>query len=714
MIDRATVDKILDAAQIVDVVSDFVTLRKAGVNYKGLCPFHDDRTPSFVVSPSKGLCKCFACGKGGNAVHFIMEHEQLSYPDALRYLARKYNIEIKERELSDEEKQAQSERESMFVVNEWARDFFQEQLNNTVDGRAIGMAYFRSRGFRDDIIKKFQLGFCPTQRDACSQAAKAKGFKEKFLLDTGLCYRRDNGQLVDRFNGRVIFPVHTLSGKVVAFGGRVLDAATKGVNVKYQNSPESAIYSKKRELYGLFLAKQAIVKNDLCFLVEGYTDVISMHQMGVENVVSSSGTALTTDQIRMIHRFTDNITVLYDGDAAGIKASERGIDMLLAEGMNVKLLLLPDGDDPDSFARKHNATEYQAYLKEHQVDFITYKTDLLLHEAQGDPIKLSRLINSIVHSISVIPDDITRSVYTKETAGMLGMEERTLVAAISNEMAKAREERLKQRENERHRNQQALPPGAVVPPPNDSIGGGTPPPGGDTPFPLAEDAPPVSMEELGLAAMNLHTEDAPAAPQPETNPIGYTSQKTAGDILFYRKELLLVQAVVRYGEKTVCYSEDEEGHEMAISVTEYIYYALQEDELQLRNPLHRRVLEEAMSHAQEEGFHAQHYFLNHPDNAISMLAFELTSDRYELSKLHTKNQKIQSDEERLFDIIPHLITDFKLAVLDEELNLLLIKLRNPKTLADPEGYMDVMRQYKEKKEIESELARQCGDRVINP
>ena len=477
MIDRATVDRILEAAQIVDVVSDFVTLRKAGVNYKGLCPFHDDRTPSFVVSPSKGLCKCFACGKGGNAVHFIMEHEQLSYPDALRYLARKYNIEIKERELSDEEKQAQNERESMFVVNEWANHFFQEQLSNTVDGRAIGMAYFRSRGFRDDIIKKFQLGYSPSQKDALAREAKARGYKPEFLLSTGLCLQRDNGQLVDRFHGRVIFPVHTLSGKVVAFGGRVLDAATKGVSVKYQNSPESAIYSKKKELYGLYLGKQAIVRQDLCFLVEGYTDVISMHQMGVENVVSSSGTALTTEQIRMIHRFTENITVLYDGDAAGIKASERGIDMLLAEGMNVKLLLLPDGDDPDSFARKHNATEYQAYLKEHQVDFIKYKTDLLLHEAQGDPIKLSRLISSIVHTISVIPDEITRSVYTRETAGMLNMEERLLVAAIAKETAKAKEERQKQRDNERNRKATQAAPAAPA--------DGTPP---DAPLPGTADA----------------------------------------------------------------------------------------------------------------------------------------------------------------------------------------------------------------------------------
>ena len=587
MIDRATVDRIMDAAQIVDVVSDFVTLRKAGVNYKGLCPFHDDRTPSFVVSPSKGLCKCFACGKGGNAVHFIMEHEQLSYPDALRYLARKYNIEIKERELTEEEKQAQDERESMFVVNEWACQFFQDQLYNTVDGRAIGMTYFRSRGFRDDIIKKFQLGYSPSQRDACAREAKAKGYKEEFLLSTGLCYKRDNGQLQDRFFGRVIFPVHTLSGKVVAFGGRVLDAATKGVNVKYQNSPESAIYSKKKELYGLFLAKQAIVKHDLCFLVEGYTDVISMHQMGVENVVSSSGTALTTEQIRMIHRFTENITVLYDGDAAGIKASERGIDMLLAEGMNVKLLLLPDGDDPDSFARKHNATEYQAYLNEHQVDFIKYKTDLLLHEAQGDPIKLSRLISSIVHTISVIPDEITRSVYTRETATMLNMEERMLVAAISKEMAQAKEEKQKQRENERNRKNAQLPSSgqALSSLDQDSL----PPP---APFPPSEEGIPPIPDDGTLTdtpVPNTSSGNNPAITE-NVSTLSYIPGKGAEAMLFYRKELLLVQVLIRYGEKIICYAENEQGEEVPVSVAKFIDYALQEDGLLFHNALHKRIL----------------------------------------------------------------------------------------------------------------------------
>lgn len=762
MIDRATVDRILDAAQIVDVVSDFVTLKRAGANYKGLCPFHDDRTPSFVVSPSKGLCKCFACGKGGNAVHFIMEHEQLSFPDALRYLARKYNIEIKERELSEDERLAQNERESMFIVNEWARDYFQQQLYDTVDGRAIGMAYFRSRGFRDDIIRKFQLGYCPASRDAMSREALAKGYKEEYLLKTGLCYRRESGQLQDRFWGRVIFPVHTLSGKIVAFGGRVLDAATKGVNIKYQNSPESAIYSKKKELYGLFLAKQAIVKNDLCFLVEGYTDVISMHQSGVENVVSSSGTALTNEQIRMIHRFTENITVLYDGDAAGIKASERGIDMLLAEGMNVKLLLLPDGDDPDSFARKHNATEYQAYLRDHQVDFITFKTNLLLKEAQGDPIKLSRLVNSIVQSIAVIPDEITRSIYTRETASMLLMEERLLASAVGKQIAKLREEKKKRQDNERARQArqaQGAPPyagGSTPPPPPAGITGpagappslpegapwvppadeGQPPVGTDFPATSAPGAaptgaevppPPASPEWPGGRNVppppattealpgELSAPDAPPVPpSPAESDAGptYIPREGAEAMLFYRKELLLVQVLIRYGDKVMCNVKDEQGREKPLRTTEYVHYALLEDGLEFHTPLHKQILREAMEHVNEDGFNSERFFLNHPDTAVSNLAFALSTDKEQLSKYHTKNQKIQTDEERLMELVPHLMSDFKLAVVEEELQQILLQLRNPAILAEKEKYTALMARYKEVKEIERTLARDRGDRVV--
>lgn len=706
MIDRATVERIMDAAQIVDVVSDFVTLRRAGVNYKGLCPFHDDRTPSFVVSPAKGLCKCFACGKGGNAVHFIMEHEQLSYPDALRYLARKYHIEIQERELTDQEKLAQSERESMFVVNEWARDYFEQQLYDTVDGRAIGMAYFRSRGFRDDIIKRFQLGFSPMQKDALAREALGKGFREEYLVKTGLCIKQEHGGLKDRFWGRVIFPIHTVSGKVVGFGGRVLDQATKGVNMKYQNSPESSIYSKKKELYGLFQAKQAIVKNDLCFLVEGYTDVISMHQMGVEHVVSSSGTALTQQQIQMIHRFTENITVLYDGDAAGIKASERGIDMLLAEGMNVKLLLLPDGDDPDSFARNRTAAEYQAYLKEHQVDFIKFKTDLLLQEAQGDPIKLSRLVHSIVCTIAVVPDEIMRTLYTRETAAMLGMEEKVLVSAINKQMSVYRTEQKKRRQSEERREQTASAVPGSGTPDEPVTTPGTPAESADTPMPQ-NPQPDIPAETQPEARAEEQTAEE------STQFLSYIQKGQNGhNMAFYQKELLLVQVLIRYGEHIVCYVEDEQGQEVPFTVVEFIYYALQEDKLNFQVALHQRILDEALEHFREPDFSAQRYFLNHPDQAVSTLAFQLTSDKYQLSKYHTKNQKLTTDEDRLFDLVRHLMTDFKLAVIDEELKGILNRLRDPLILKDKEAYMKVMKHYMEVKEVESTLAKERGDRVI--
>ena len=382
MIDRATIDKIMDAVNIVDVVGEFVNLRKAGVNYKGLCPFHDDKTPSFMVSPSKQICHCFACGEGGNAVNFLMKHEQITYPEALRWLAKKYNIEIQERELTDEEKKEQSDRESMFIVNEWACQYFHEILNNDVDGQAIGKQYFRSRGIRDDIIKKFQLGFALTKRDALVNEAHRKGYKDEFLIKTGLCYERneergtrsEKSSLIDRFAGRAIFPWLNVSGKVVAFGGRKLDAATKGVQQKYVNSPDSEIYHKERELYGIYQAKKAIVKEDCVYMVEGYTDVIALHQCGLENVVANSGTALSVYQIRLLRRFTQNIVLLYDGDEAGIHAAMRGTDMLLQEGMNVKVLLLPDGDDPDSFSRKHTATEFKQFIEEHQTDFIQFKS----------------------------------------------------------------------------------------------------------------------------------------------------------------------------------------------------------------------------------------------------------------------------------------------------------------------------------------------------
>ena len=704
MIDRLTVDRILDAANIVDVVSDFVTLKRAGANLKGLCPFHDDRTPSFMVSPSKNICKCFACGKGGTPVHFIMEHEQLTYPDALRYLAKKYHIEIKEREQTDEEKAEQSERESMFVVNEWANEWFQKQMNDTVDGRAIGLAYFRQRGFRDDIIKKFQLGFCPDKYDAQWQAAKAEGYNEEYILKTGLCIRNEQtGKVYDRFRNRVIFPIHTISGKVVGFGGRVLDSRTKGVQVKYQNSPESAIYSKKRELYGLYQAKQAIVKNELCYLVEGYTDVMAMHQQGVENVVASSGTSLTEEQIRAIHRFTENIVVIYDGDAAGIKASQRGIDMLLAEGMNVKLLLLPDGEDPDSFARKHTATEYQDYLRDHQVDFIHFKTNLLLQEAQNDPIKLSRLVNNIVQSLAVIPDDITRTFYIKETAQTLEMDERLITSAVAKVMKQQREERRKQKERE------DSPPALQGLTPNPSpVGEGSFEEGADTSANEEQTPIVVTPEDIEQSSTKV------TAPSLIGRAGGDSAGgESAGGGSFLKTEALLVQMIVRHGEKVMCDVEDEEsGEQRPMTVVEYIQYSLESDGIQLRSPLHRRILDEALEHYHEEGFRCDRYFQNHPDITIANLANELGHDPEALSKIHSKGITVKPEEERLVELLPHLMTDYKLAIVEDRMRNIMFEMRQPEVLADKEGCMMLMKEYQDLKAVQKELGKQCGDRVI--
>ena len=429
----------MNASNIVEVVSDFVSLRKTGTSYKGLCPFHDDRTPSFSVSPVKGVYKCFSCGAAGNAVKFIMEHEQMTYPEALKWLANKYHIEVHERELTNEEKQQENERESMFLVNEWAAKYFNDILRNDVDGMAIGMQYFRSRGFRDDIIRKFQLGFCLSSRHAFADAALKAGFQRDFLIKTGLCFERENGELIDRFNGRVMFPWVSVSGKVTAFGGRLLDSRTKGVSQKYVNSPDSVIYHKERELYGIFQAKKAIAKHDLVYMVEGYTDVVSMHQCGIENVVANSGTALSVHQIRLLRRFTPNIVLLYDGDEAGQHAALRGTDMLLAEGMNVKVLLLPDGKDPDEFARSYSAEDFRKYIEDNQTDFIVFKINVLL-KGVTDPIKRSEAVGSIVQSISVIKDPILRDTYLKECSNRTNMKELTLMSQMNHNINSNREQ----------------------------------------------------------------------------------------------------------------------------------------------------------------------------------------------------------------------------------------------------------------------------------
>lgn len=692
MIDQPTIDRILDATQIVDIVSDFVTLRKRGVNYVGLCPFHDDKTPSFYVSPSKGLCKCFSCGKGGNAVHFIMEHEQMSYPEALKYLAKKYGIEIKERELSSEEKLMQSERESLFIVNNFARDYFQNILKNHVDGRSIGMAYFRNRGFRDDIIEKFQLGYCTESHDAMAQEAIKKGFKKEYLVKTGLCYETDDHRLRDRFWGRVIFPVHTLSGKVVAFGGRVLSSATKGVKVKYVNSPESEIYHKSNELYGIYFAKQAIVKQDRCFLVEGYTDVISMHQSGVENVVASSGTALTPGQIKLIHRFTNNITVLYDGDVAGIKASLRGIDMLLEEGMNIKVCLLPDGEDPDSFARKHNATEFQKFIQDNETDFIRFKTNLLLEDAGKDPIKRAELIGNLVQSISIIPEAIVRDVYIKECSQLLRVEDKLLVSEVAKRRETQAEKQAEQRNRETRKNNAARD-AAQAPLPD----------GVQPPYP--EDMPPYPMDG------EIPNGGAPLPPE-TAEYVSYIPQEGKEGQEFYKYERLILQMVVRYGEKVLCNVPDEEGKEIPITVTEYVVNDLKEDELAFHNPLHRQMLTEAAEHIHNEGFTAERYFLAHPDPIISKLSTELIADRYQLSKYHSKAQRLVTDEERLFELVPTLMINFKFAIISEEMKHMMYALQDPAVANDEEQCTSIMKRYSELREIKSIMAKRLGDRVV--
>lgn len=693
MIDHGTIDRIMDAAQIVDVVSDFVTLRKRGVNYVGLCPFHDDKTPSFYVSPSKGLCKCFACGKGGNVVHFIMEHEQLSYPEALKWLAKKYHIEIQEKELTDEQKLAQSERESLFVVNQWARDYFQHILKNHEEGKSVGMAYLRNRGFRDDIIEKFQLGYCTESHDAMGKEALQKGYKKEFLVKTGLCYETDDHRLRDRFWGRVIFPVHTLSGKVVAFGGRVLASATKGVKVKYVNSPESDIYKKSNELYGIYFAKQAIVKQDRCFLVEGYTDVISMHQSGVENVVASSGTALTPGQIKLIHRFTNNMTILYDGDSAGIKASLRGIDMLLEEGMNIKVCLLPDGEDPDSFARQHNATEFQAFIKEHETDFIRFKTNLLMEDAGKDPIKRAELIGSIVQSISVIPEAIVRDVYIKECAQLLHVEDRLLVSEVAKRREQQAESKAAQAERERQRaqrqaEQQALDAnGEPLPPPPTEM---------ETALPDGELPPPILDDELG-------GDNQPLPPPP-----GYLPHASKANEELLKYERLILRMIIRYGEQ-VLFQDDEQQD---VTVIGYIDSELRNDELTFSTPLHQQILNEAIAQQANNGFKAERYFLMHENPTISQFAGNLISERYQLSKYHSKGQKIIGDEERLGELIPHLVINYKYAIVGEELKKMLQQLQDPSIINDAEKCNDLMNRYSELRQTQNLMAKHLGDRVV--
>ena len=662
MIDHATIERIKDAANIVEVVSEFVTLRKSGSNYKGLCPFHDEKTPSFYVSPARGTCHCFGCGKGGNPVGFIMEHEQMTYPEALRWLARKYHIEIKERELSDDEKREQSERESMFIVNEWAASYFQHLMHDTADGVAIGMQYFRSRGFRDDIVSKFQLGFDGTDRRALAQEALRKGYKEDFLLKTGICYKNDRGELIDRYAGRVIFPWIGISGKVVGFGGRLLDSRTKGVNQKYVNSPDSEIYHKDRELYGIYQAKKAIAKEDRVYMVEGYTDVISMHQCGIENVVANSGTALSVHQIHILHRFTSNITLLYDGDAAGIHAALRGTDMLLSEGMNLKVLLLPDGDDPDSFARKHSAEDFRKYIEEHQTDFIEFKTDLLLRN-ERDPLKRSEAINSVVRSISFVTNPILRDTYLHDCSVRMGINEATLINTLNNFIRSNREETASSLNNSQ--------------------------------------------------STQTATQNSKLKIQNSPSPLQQAS----------KVEQMLVELVVRNGD-TIIYNnvETEDGTTVNLNVAQYIAYNLGVDGLKFANPLNSRILDEAVNHAGDENFCAEQFFLHHSDIEISRIATDLCMDKYQLldeQKAARADEEKNADElrveeenriEALRQQTEHLLNDFRMDYLEQRLR----DLKRDISLAvnNPERLQQLMEEYKTAHELRSQLARLLGNNII--
>ena len=662
MIDHATIERIKDAANIVEVVSEFVTLRKSGSNYKGLCPFHDEKTPSFYVSPARGTCHCFGCGKGGNPISFIMEHEQMTYPEALRWLARKYHIEIKERELSDDEKREQSERESMFIVNEWAASYFQHLMHDTADGVAIGMQYFRSRGFRDDIVSKFQLGFDSTDRRALAQEALRKGYKEDFLLKTGICYKNDRGELIDRYAGRVIFPWIGISGKVVGFGGRLLDSRTKGVNQKYVNSPDSDIYHKDRELYGIYQAKKAIAKEDRVYMVEGYTDVISMHQCGIENVVANSGTALSVHQIHILHRFTSNITLLYDGDAAGIHAALRGTDMLLSEGMNLKVLLLPDGDDPDSFARKHSAEDFRKYIEEHQTDFIEFKTDLLLRN-ERDPLKRSEAINSVVRSISFVTNPILRDTYLHDCSVRMGINEATLINTLNNFIRSNREETASSLNNSQ--------------------------------------------------STQTATQNSKLKIQNTPSPLQQAS----------KVEQMLVELVVRNGD-TIIYNnvETEDGTTVNLNVAQYIAYNLGVDGLKFANPLNSRILDEAVNHAGDENFCAEQFFLHHSDIEISRIATDLCMDKYQLldeQKAARADEEKNADElrveeenriEALRQQTEHLLNDFRMDYLEQRLR----DLKRDISLAvnDPERLQQLMEEYKTAHELRSQLARLLGNNII--
>ena len=721
MIDRLTIERIKEAADIVDVVSEFVSLKRSGSNYKGLCPFHNDSNPSFYVSPSRGTCHCFTCGEGGDSVGFIMKYEQMNYVEALRWLANRYGIEVKETELTDEQRKEKTEREAMFVVNNWAAEYYSDILYNDVDGRAVGLQYFRQRGFRDDIIKKFRLGFSPADKYAMPKKAKEKGYNLEIMEKASLCYKDSKGEMVDRFSGRAMFPWIGVSGNVVAFGGRVLDSRTKGVSQKYVNSSESPIYKKERELYGLFQAKKAIGSEDCVYMVEGYTDVISMHQCGIENVVANSGTALSKHQIHLLHRFTSNIVLLYDGDAAGIKAALRGTDMLLSEGMNVKVLLLPDGDDPDSFAKKHNADYFKQYVEEHKTDFIEFKTRVLM-EGQTDPYKRSEAINSIVKSVSVISDPIVRATYIKDCSVRLGINEQTLIVQMNDFIRANREEKRKEEERERLRRSnpdyQAPTAQPVNTPtaqpadaqtstsasPQQTVSASSQQPAEDDPYidiPQEGFLPPEAFEPQSSGNSPDSISQTTVSTGTATTQQTYSSAKKQP-----KKEdvqTMLIQCVVRHGEKIIFEdAELDDGTTANVTVAQYVDSQLAQDNLQFTNPVYNQILAEVVAHSGEENFVAEKYFKVHPDYEVSKTAIDLTIDDVQLSKSY----EMKYEQDTLREHVVHLVGDFFWETTASRISFLRTEIAH--NASNPEKYGSCLKEYQQLIAFRQKLAKVLG------
>ena len=671
MIPRETIDRIFEAAKIEDVVGRYVTLKKRGANLLGLCPFHHEKTGSFTVSPSKGIYKCFGCGKAGSAVGFIMEIEQCTYVEALKNLAQTYHIQIEERELTQEEKQRQDDRESMFVVNDFASKWFQEQLWDTAEGKAVGMAYLRQRGIREDIIKKFQLGYSP-EKAKLWEVAKKAGYQEAYLtndvdtqIGTGVCLKDDKGGLYDRFRGRVIFPFFSVSGKVTGFAGRLIKQSDKAG--KYVNSPASILYEKKHELYGFYQAKQAIKREDCCYLVEGQLDVIQLVQSGIENVVASGGTALTFPQIRLIHRFTENVTILYDGDSAGIKAALRGLDMMLEEGVNVKVVLLPEGEDPDSFARKHDATEVLAYIQQHQTDFIRFKTQLLSAEAGNDPMKRADMIAQIVISIATIPDVVKRQIHTKDCATFLHIQEDVLMHKINEVRKNYIEEQKKKKQNEERITNVSEAIGTIK----------------DTEKILAKSISNVLSPATSIKELNIRN---------------------------------LLQVIIRHGEKPIFQNGDT-----TIRAGEYIIQELRNDNIELENPLYQLILDEYIAHYKEDNWVAANYFQYHPNGEVNLFSMEMLIDKYQLSRMYgkqvvsenvVKEVELPSEADNLPELTQRLLLELKFTIVNERIDALQSMLQEAQQRDDWELIRTILAQQPLLNDIRQQLGKALGNRVI--